>query len=129
MFGGKPATGQTDNIQRYDLTITALATVELIPVPFGHPLAFDLNGTIYIAGGRIGNSAADAANKVSTQVWSFDPTTNTVTPTGTLCYAVVGTAVIDDRAYTVGSETGGADTPTSAVIVILRRPPQSQRRR
>jgi hypothetical protein len=120
VFGGKTAAGQTDAIQRLDPANGAVSTVGRFPAPLGHAVAFTLDGHIYVAGGRVGTSTSDSGNKVSNQIWSFDPATGAVTPAGTLPYAVAdaGAAVVGDRAYILGGETDGADTATNKVIVL-----------
>jgi N-acetylneuraminic acid mutarotase len=120
VFGGKTATGQTDDIQRIDPHANTITTVAHLPTPLGHAVAFMLGGQIYIAGGRAGTSTTDTGNTVSDQILAFDPTTLTIRPAGTLPYPVAdtGAAVVGAHAYIVGGERDGNDTAVATVIDV-----------
>jgi hypothetical protein len=122
VFGGKVAVGQTDAIQRFDPATGTLRIVGHLPMPTGHAMAFVLGGTVYVAGGRVGNGDSDSANRVSADVWAFDPSSGKVDLAGMLPYPVAdaGVAVVGDQAYIVGGETNSADAATSSVIVLHR---------
>ncbi len=60
LFGGRTAAGPTDVIQQVDLSTGAARVVGHLPYRLTGAAAFELDGTIYLAGGRATAAAAPA---------------------------------------------------------------------
>jgi N-acetylneuraminic acid mutarotase len=121
VFGGKTAQGQTDAVQRIDVSTGAVDTVARFPVPIGHAQAVTLGGAIYVVGGRVGNGISDRQNQVTDKIWSFDPATNTLRDAGTLPFPVADftVATIGGRVLLLGGEDP-AGRVLSSVAVLHR---------
>jgi N-acetylneuraminic acid mutarotase len=106
VFGGKTALGQTTAVQRIDVATGTVDTVAQFPAPIGHAQAVAIGGAIYILGGRIGNGTSDRQNQVTSRIWSFDPSTNTLRDAGTLPFPVADftIAALGNRVLLLGGE-------------------------
>jgi hypothetical protein len=101
VFGGATSSGDTDAIQRVDITTGAVRVVGHLPHAMSEASAFVLGVRVLIAGGMRAGSPTNA-------ILAFDAATMHVTVAGRLPQALAdaGVAVIGDTAYLVGGETG-----------------------
>ena len=95
VFGGATASGDRNEIQRFDITTGLTTVVGRLPVRVSHVAAMTLAGRILVMGGD-SNIA----------IWSFDPGTASVTRVGRLPYRVSDAAavVVGSRGYLIGGE-------------------------
>lgn len=115
VFGGRTATGQTDAVQAIDPATGTVRTVGRLPQPLGHASAFSLGGSIFVAGGRTGDTTTTATD----EIWRFDAADGSLTAAGRLPYPVsdAAVAVVGDHAFLLGGEDEVA-TPQASVVEL-----------
>jgi len=120
VFGGELATtegtstgAQSRLVQRVDPATGRTRIVGKLPWGIGHAMAFELDGKLYVAGGRRGTSA-------TARIWQVDPTTVHVTAVGRLPQAISDSAVVplSHSVVLIGGETTGPFAPQRTVVVI-----------
>ncbi len=97
-FGGELADGsETDEIQEYDLGTERAVIAGHLPDPVSHAAAVDIQGAIYVLGGRVAGAATD-------RILRFDPSGNEAVRAGRLSQPVYdgAAAVYGGRGYLIG---------------------------
>ncbi len=113
VFGGELGDGsETSEIQEYDLGTERAVVAGHLPDALSHASAVNLDGTIYLLGGRINGAA-------SGRILRFDPARNVVVPAGHLPQPVFDGAAgtVSGRAYLLGG-LGASETPLDSVIEL-----------
>ena len=140
LFGGRTAAGPTDVIQQVDLGSGAASVVGHLPYRLTGAAAFELNGTIYLAGGRTTAAAAAAApppgtgpapagtgpapaGPASAEVLRYEPGRGQLAVAGQLPVPVAGAAaaVIGGTAYLVGGTDGRRLVPAITTLRLVRQ--------
>ncbi len=110
-FGGQIASSAnaaaaTTDVQRIDPTTHATTVVGHLPQPLYGAAAFDIDGTIYVAGGQ------EPGGITLTQIYAFSPSTGSLLPAGWLpqADAFAGYVTVGTGAKAVGYMVGGEVT-------------------
>jgi hypothetical protein len=103
---GSAAAAATTDVQRIDPTTHATTVVGHLPQPLYGAAAFDIDGTIYVAGGQVPGGIT------LTQIYAFSPSTGRLLPAGWLpqADAFAGYATVGTGARAVGYMVGGEVT-------------------
>jgi hypothetical protein len=140
LFGGRTAAGPTDVIQQVDLGSGAARVVGHLPYRLTGAAAFELDGTIYLAGGRATAAAAPPARpagtgpapagarpapaaRASAAVLRYEPGRGHLAVAGQLPVPVAGAAaaVIGGTAYLVGGTDGRRLVPAITTLRLVRQ--------
>ena len=116
-FGGEESSGaDTTTIQMLDTTTGRVSVVGHLPGPLAHASAIELDGRIYVIGGRLDGSTTD-------QVLRFDPARGTAAPAGRLPSPVQNAAagVVGGVGYLIGGLTPQED-PLSSIVTLRLMP-------
>ena len=99
-----------------------------LPRPLTGAAAFTLGGTVFIAGGQVGQPGQTAATAISGQVLSYQPGQAAVRVAGQLPVPVAnaGVAVTRGTAFLVGGDDGVRPVPTVTRIQLAPDPPATQ---
>lgn len=114
VFGGEHDGVPIDDVQDVDLTSGRTRIVGHLPEPLAHEAAFDLDNTVWLAGGR-------SHDQLQSRIWRWDAARHRVASAGRLPYAVADAGVAGDdagTAYLLGGET---PEPTARVILLTAR--------
>jgi hypothetical protein len=132
LFGGRTAAGTTDVIQQVDLGTGAARVAGHLPYRLAGATAFELDGAIYVAGGRTTAAAAPAApppgpgpalaGPASAAVLRYEPGGGQLAVAGQLPVPVAGAAaaVIRGTAYLVGGTDGRRPVPAVTMLRLVR---------
>lgn len=133
LFGGRTAAGPTDVIQQVDLGSGAARVVGHLPYRLTGAAAFELDGTIYLAGGRTTAAAAPPARPAGTRpapagpasaaVLRYEAGRGRLAVAGQLPVPVAGAAaaVIGGTAYLVGGTDGRRLVPAITTLRLVRQ--------
>jgi hypothetical protein len=114
VFGGEVNGNPINNAYSIDLLSGAVAETTKLERPLSHASAFEINGGIFLAGGRTDNGLTDF-------IWRFDPSASKPT------YLFAGTlprAISDAAAVTVGKKVylAGGESPSFVQDVVELSP-------
>ena len=133
LFGGRTAAGPTDVIQQVDLGTGTARVVGHLPYRLTGAAAFELDGTIYLAGGRTTAAAAPGGpapagsgrpgRAASAAVLRYQPGRGHLAVAGQLPVPVAGAAaaVIGGTAYLVGGTDGRRLVPAVTTLRLVRQ--------
>lgn len=101
VFGGETNGHLVDAVQRVDISSGRARRVGRLPRPLGHAAAAVVDGVVIVAGGRT------AADSVTAQMWSFNPSTRTFERAGQLPHPLADAGVVTTSTGTflIGGET------------------------
>lgn len=120
VFGGELATtdatstgAQSRLVQLIDPSSGRTRVIGKLPWGIGHAMAFTLNGTLYLAGGRRGTQA-------TARIWQVDPTSAHLMPVGRLPLAISDSAVVQlsHSVVLIGGETTGPFAPQQTIVAV-----------
>jgi hypothetical protein len=113
VFGGDVNRRPTAMVQRVDLHTGAVTVATSMPGALSHASVVELDGVVYLAGGRTASGAATAT------IWRVDTRTGTVRRAGELpaAFSDAGAASAGATAYLIGGE--GAQRWTTVVELRL----------
>jgi hypothetical protein len=106
-------TTETDAVQKIDLLSGRVTVTGRLAQPIGHASAINLDGQIFVLGGRSGTVPSAA-------IWRLDPATGAPTLAGQLPGPVsdAGSVVIGGVGYLVGGEVTGPSEPLDTVVAL-----------
>lgn len=107
------ASGQTNDIQRFDPATGRTTVVGHLPVPLSDASAFVLDGGIYVAGGRSGSQPQSTIYRIA-------PATAAVSAAGSLPGPRSDAGVVSDgvRAWLLGGELSDPAAPLDSVVEL-----------
>ncbi|HYK66611.1 MAG TPA: hypothetical protein VEV45_01610 [Streptosporangiaceae bacterium] len=114
-------TTDTDAVQKVDLSSGRVTVTGRLPQPMAHATALNLDGQIFVLGGRSGTAP-------SATILRLDPASGAFVPAGHLPQAMsdAGSVVVGGVGYLVGGEVTDPAQPLDTVVALrMSRPSRS----